>query len=378
MSPPKKPNVLYVSPCAELGGAEQVLLAYARLLPERGYTTSLALMQPGGLSEIARKQGIDVHVFPDNYRFRDVPSVVRSIIWLRGIIRSRNVDIVHVNHAAHVQAFFACRGTEAKEVWHLFDYPYTWDIVDFLGTRLHPDFVLFSTTRVQSGYAQLGHLPHGVVYPSCVDIAALQARAPDPGVRQRLGLGSQPFFLTVTRLQPHKGHRYLIEAAQAVGAVHPDVRWLVAGRASGVEQERYLESLKQQVAEANLESRFRFLGFVDDADLAALRREAIALVHPAVSEGYGLILIEAMAVGTPVIAAAADGPAEIIQDGRNGLLVPTADPQALANAMLRMIEEPQLCAALSAAAVKDVEGQSVVAMRDATIRIYRTLLDRGK
>jgi glycosyltransferase involved in cell wall biosynthesis len=145
-----------------------------------------------------------------------------------------------------------------------------------------------------------------------------------------------------------------------------------------VEQERYLESLKQQVAEANLESRFRFLGFVDDADLAALRREATALVHPAVSEGYGLILIEAMAVGTPVIAAAADGPAEIIQDGRNGLLVPTADPQALANAMLRMIEEPQLCAALSAAAVKDVEGQSVVAMRDATIRIYRTLLDRGK
>lgn len=378
MNPPKKPNVLFVSPVAELGGAEQVMLAYARLLPERGYTTSLALMQPGSLSEIARKQGIAVHVFPDNYRFRHAATVVKSIIWLRGIIRSNNVDIVHVNHAAHLQVFSARLGTPARELWHLFDYPYTKDLVDFFGTRLHPDFVLFSTTRVQSGYARLWHIPHSVVHPSCVDVAALQAQAPDPGVRQRLGLGREPFFLTVTRLQPHKGHRFLIEAAQAVAALHPDARWLVAGKARGVEQERYLGSLLQQVENADLKSRFRFLGFVDDADLAALRREAVALVHPAISEGYGLILIEAMAVGTPVIAAAADGPAEIIQDGRNGLLVRTSDSKALASAMLRMLEEPKLCAALSATAVRDVEGHSIDVMLDATIRIYEKLLDGGK
>lgn len=378
MSAAGKPNVLYVSPVADLGGAEQVMLAYARLLPARGFTASMALMHPGGLSEIARKQGIDVHVFPETYRFRDVPTVVKSINWLREIITSRNVDIVHGNHAAHLQVFFACLGTQAKEVWHLFDYPYTKDLVDSLGIRLHPDFVLYSTTRVQAGYARLGHVPHGVVYPCCLDVAALQAQAPDPGVRRRLGLGSEPFFLTVTRLQPHKGHRYLIEAAQTVAARHPDARWLVAGKASGVEQERYLASLKQQVEKANLRSQFRFLGFVGDADLAALRREAVALVHPAISEGYGLILIEAMAVGTPVIAAAADGPAEIIQDGRNGLLVPTSDSQALANAMMRMLEEPQLGAALSATAVQDVQGHNVDAMLDATVRIYEKLLDRRK
>jgi glycosyltransferase involved in cell wall biosynthesis len=234
--------------------------------------------------------------------------------------------------------------------------------------------VLFSTTRVQSGYARLGHVPHGVVSPSCVDVAALQAQTPDPDVRQRLGLGRQPFFLTVTRLQPHKGHRYLIAAAQEVAARHPEVRWLVAGKASGVEQERYLETLEQQIERANLTSRFRFLGFVDDTDLAALRREAVALVHPAISEGYGLILIEAMAVGTPVIAAAADGPAEIIRDGHNGLLVPTSDPKALADAMARVLQEPQLCAALSATAAREVQGHSMDAMLDATIQIYQKLL----
>ncbi len=150
---------------------------------------------------------------------------------------------------------------------------------------------------------------------------------------------------------------------------------MVAGKASGAEQQRYLDSLKSQVAQATLESRFRFLGFVSDADLAALRREAVALVHPAISEGYGLVLIEAMAVGTPVIAAAADGPAEIIHDGRTGLLVPVSDASALASAMMRILGEPSLGATLAAAAVRDVESHSIDTMVDETIHIYQTLLD---
>ncbi|MHB1310867.1 MAG: glycosyltransferase [Gemmatimonadaceae bacterium] len=377
MSHPERPHVLFVSPVAELGGAEQVMLAYARLLPGRGYTTSLALMQPGGLADIARRQGIDVHVFPEQYRFRHAATVLRSIWWLRQVIRGTGANIVHGNHAVHPQVFLARLGTPAREIWHLFDYPYGRDVVDSLGTRLPPAFVLFSTRKVQSGYPQLGHLPHGVVYPCCVDVAALQAEAPDAGVRQRLGLGSEPFFLTIARLQQHKGHRYLIDAAQDVAARYPEARWLVAGQASGAEQERYVDSLRAQVERANLGSRFRFLGFVGDSDLAALRREAVALVHPAISEGYGLVLIEAMAVGTPVIAAAADGPAEIIQDGRTGFLVPVSDAKALAAAMMRIFREPQLCAAVSAAAARDVQSHSIDTMVDETIRIYQKLLSRG-
>ena len=373
-----RPHILLVSSVAELGGAEQVMLAYARLLPARGYTTSLALMQPGGLADLARRQGIDVHVFPEHYRFRQLPTVLKSIRWLRQVIQRTGADIVHGNHAVHPQVFLARLGTNAREIWHLFDYPYGRDVVDSIGTRLHPDFVLFSTRRVQSGYPQLGLLPHGVVYPCCVDVAALRAQAPDPGVRTRLGLGSEPFFLTIARLQPHKGHRYLVEAAQEVAARYPEARWLVAGKASGAAQQRYLDSLNEQVEQAKLASRFRFLGFVSDADLAALRREAVALVHPAISEGYGLVLIEAMAVGTPVIAAAADGPVEIIQDGRTGLLVPVSDPGALAHAMMRILGEPQLGATLATAAARDVEGHSVDTMLEETIRIYQTLLDRGE
>jgi len=376
MNHPGTPHVLFVSSVAELGGAEQVMLAYARLLPERGYTTSLALMQPGGLADIARRQGIAVHVFPEHYRFRNAAMILRSIRWLRQVIRDTRADIVHGNHAVHPQVFFARLGTPALEIWHLFDFPYGRDLVDSIGTRLHPAFVLFSTRKVQSGYPQLAPLPHGVVYPCCVDVAALQAEAPDPAVRERLGLGHQPFFLTVARLQPHKGHRYLIDAARDVAARYPEARWLVAGRASGAEQERYLASLREQVEAAGLSAHVRFLGFVADADLAALRREAIALVHPAISEGYGLVLIEAMAVGTPVIAAAADGPAEIIRDGETGFLVPVSDAKALADAMTRVFTEPQLCAAVSAAAVREVQGHNVEAMVDETARIYRALLAR--
>ena len=370
----EKPHILFVSPVGELGGAEQVALSYARLLPQKNYQVSLALLRPGKLEHIAREQGIEVHVFPKEYRFRDLASVVRSVLWLCALVKSQKVDLLHANHASHFIANLAARLSRIKQIWHLYDYPYEWDPIDQVNRRFSADFNIYMTEKTRSGYVNQAKIPSAIISPDCVDVKAIQQIPKDRSTRTRYDLGAAPYFLTVARLQEHKGHSYLIDAAKQVATHRSDVLWLIVGKASGIEQDRYLSTLLEQVRKQGLEQRVRFLGFVDDNNLASLRQEALALVHPATSEGYGLVLIEAMAAGTPVIAAAADGPKEIIQDRNNGLLVPVRDPMALGAAMICLLENETLRQTLIAGGYQYSETHNAETMLENTCRVYERLL----
>jgi glycosyltransferase involved in cell wall biosynthesis len=364
-------HVLYVSPVGELGGAEQVLLTYCRTLPRYAGKASLALLRPGSLAERARSQGIDVHVFPKEFRYRDIATVWQSIGWLAEVIKQTGANLVHANHTAHITAGPASKRAGVPEIWHQYDYPHQKDVMDTINQRIASDYVLFMTEFTQSGYPRLHSRPHSVIYPTCVDVKVLQSMERDPTVRERLGVGSAPFFVTVARLQEHKGHTYLLNAAAKVVTRHPEVKWVLVGRASGAEQEAYLKRLQEQVRALSLEQNVLFAGFVSDNDLAALQSEALALVHPATTEGYGLVLIEAMARQTCVIASAASGPKEIIRDNDNGLLVPTADPEGLAHAMIRVLEEPGLSERLRAGGNRFVQTHSADQMTEKTLDVYR-------
>jgi glycosyltransferase involved in cell wall biosynthesis len=146
---------------------------------------------------------------------------------------------------------------------------------------------------------------------------------------------------------------------------------VIAGRASGPEQEDYLTELKQEIARLGLQGRVLLPGFIANDDLGPLFRDAVALVHPAVTEGYGLVLLEAMAHALPVIAA---GPPEIIRHEKNGLLVPVRDPSALASAMNRLLEDPALASRLRAQPEVDVAQRSVDVMVQETVAVYRRIL----
>jgi glycosyltransferase involved in cell wall biosynthesis len=177
-------------------------------------------------------------------------------------------------------------------------------------------------------------------------------------------------------LQEHKGHAYLIEAATKVAAAYPNLKWVIAGRATGTEQLAYLNQLTDRIRTADLGDRILLPGFVADCDMVSLFRGALALVHPAVTEGYGLVLLEAMAHRLPVIAAAASGPAGIIEDEADGLLVPVRDSDALATAMIRLIEDSSLRQRLTQQATQSVAERSVDGMLEKTLSVYRSMLGR--
>lgn len=368
-------RIMLVSPVGEVGGAEQVFLSLAKRLPEHGIEPVLACLRPGPLEDKARQLGIPVFSFR-NHRLRQWPTALRGVKWLEKLALDMQIDLLHANHAAHLYSGLVSKRTGIPELWHIHDYPYHLDLIERLGLRLPSRHVLFTTERVKSGYKNLLNVnKSSIIAPTCIDAVKLLAYPAQENIRTRYGLGGGPLFLTVARLQEHKGLHHLIAAVPQVLRSCPEAEFVIVGKASGMEQEAYRQRLLAQCDQLGVSNSVHFLGYVSDPDVAALYREASALVHPALTEGYGLTLIEAMLLGLPVIAAAADGPQEIIEHQKNGLLVPTADPRRLAEAVVTLLNQPDFAEALKLGGREFASKSSSETMAGKTAEIYRTLLE---
>ena len=176
-------------------------------------------------------------------------------------------------------------------------------------------------------------LPTGkiaVVYNG-VDLSRFsQPDAPLRSLRAELGCtDDQPIVLVLARMTANKGYHYLISAAPAILARFSKVRFAFAG----VPEERTI--IERQIAATNLTPAFSILGF--RTDTVNLLRSSDLFVLPSLGEGFSLSIIEALAAGLPVIATRVGGAAEIIDEGRNGFLVPPADAGALGEAVIRAL-----------------------------------------
>jgi glycosyltransferase involved in cell wall biosynthesis len=171
-----------------------------------------------------------------------------------------------------------------------------------------------------------------------VDIAQIQslARAPAPDAPER------PFIVTVGRLEHQKGHDLLIKAFADSGAAR-ELDLVILGRGSRE------EALRRQAAEMGVGDQVRFPGFT--ANPWAWISKARLFVLPSRWEGFPSVLIEAMACGAPALVTSCDfGPAEMVEHGVSGWVVPPEDAPAFAGAMSHLLSNPDLASSLAAAA----------------------------
>ncbi|TAJ25604.1 MAG: glycosyltransferase family 1 protein [Reyranella sp.] len=153
---------------------------------------------------------------------------------------------------------------------------------------------------------------------------------PPEGLRERLQLGRGPILLTVGRLaasERYKGHEAVFSVLGALRENHPDLVHVVAG--DGDDRQR-LEAAAAVLAPAGA---VRFLGYVPDAELPDLYRQADLYVMPSTEEGFGIVYLEAAACGLRVVGGKGGGTADAIPD-RVGVIVDPADRAALAAAIL--------------------------------------------
>lgn len=189
-------------------------------------------------------------------------------------------------------------------------------------------------------------------------------RAVRLGIRERLGLPPGTVIVAnVAALVPHKDHATLLRAAAALTGRFSDVHWVVAG--AGPER----EGLERLRASLGLEQRVHLLGQVDEP--GRLIADADCFVMSSSEEGLGTAVLDAMALGIPVASTSAGGLPEMLKGGA-GVLAPPHDPEALADAVARLLSAPDFARETARQATIAVERFTARRMAEAVRSVYRS------
>ncbi|WP_066807255.1 glycosyltransferase family 4 protein [Sphingomonas asaccharolytica] len=179
---------------------------------------------------------------------------------------------------------------------------------------------------------------HATQIPLPLDLSAFGDGPKDTKLLARYGLQGRKVVMTFGRLsalEQYKGFDEIIDLMPELIRVRPDIAYLVAG--DGDDRAR----LEAKAAKLGVSDRIAFTGFVPEAEKVATYRLADAYVMPSTGEGFGFVLLEAMACGIPAVASTLDGGREAVRDGLLGRLVDPRDRTALMDAILAALDQPR-------------------------------------
>jgi glycosyltransferase involved in cell wall biosynthesis len=355
-------RVLHVAKVAGISGSENHLLLLLPALRERGLDVRFAMLhedEPGAAEFAAR---LEAHGIPvDRIRLRRALSPLAFFRLVR-IIRRHRPAIVHT-HLVHADfhALPAGRLTRVpllvstKHGFNPFRDGRVFATVDRLVGRLADVHIAIS-----AGLARYLAEREGF------DAASFEVvhYGIEPGSAPPAPAG-MPRLAIVGRLIPIKGHDVLLRAIAAVRRERPELTLDVVGDGPLEGQ------LRATVDELGLADVVTFSGRVSPAAPAFEAAEVV--VVPSFGEGFGMVALEAMERGRPVIASAVGGLPEIVDDGRTGVLVPPGDVDALAAAIRDLTASPARTAAMGAAGrARAIEQFSQDRCTDRTLELYRT------
>jgi phosphatidylinositol alpha-mannosyltransferase len=182
--------------------------------------------------------------------------------------------------------------------------------------------------------------------------------------------GDGPTILFVGRLEPRKGLEYLVRAFLRLKPAFPRLRLLVAGRDDRGQQGKVVAMVPPR-----LRPDLVFVGSVPQADLPSCYASADVFCAPSLGgESFGIVLAEAMAVGLPVVCSDIGGYRDVVRDGADGLLVPPRDPEALAEALAGLLDNPARLAAMGEAAAVAARRYAWEVVAGQVEDVYRTVL----
>ncbi len=331
-------NLLFLITSLAYGGAERQLVQAAIRLKTRGWDiVVVSMLPPKAYVEELEKAGIPVHSLNIRRRVPDPLAIFR----LARIIRKFKPHILH-SHMVHANILarvvrplapvpvLICtahnideRGKRGSGKWRILAYRFT-------------DFLCDLTTQVsQAGlerYVQIKAVPkYKIRYiPNGVDTERFR---PDPEarklLRKELGVDADFVWIAVGRLDPQKDYPNMLQAFAQLWKQNPKARLLIVGDGP------LRPEMENLAKELSIDSQVKFLGI--RRDVPDLLNAADAYVMSSAWEGMPNVLLEASSTGLPIVATDVGGNSEIVVHGKTGFLVPPRDPNALAKAMLELM-----------------------------------------
>jgi len=373
-------KVLLVHTDIQGGGIEKVVVLLASHLPADAraicYHPTNHPEPSQQLKQDLRARGVELFRAPCS------PLSLRYLTWLRGLIKAWSPDIVHFHGALlGIVAGALRRLVPRPPVFVYSQHPrastdaYWLRILGARGLFRFLDHIVCVSKAVEEDLLSIaGARLQGktsVIYngidlePFSSSVSSAQRTA----LRQQLGVAPDETVIgSVGLLWPPKGYKYLLYAFEKISADSAQpLRLVIVG--DGVER----RELEQLAAKLKINRHVSFLGW--RSDVPELLGTFDIYVQPSLSEGLPVALLEASATGLPIVATAVGGVPELIIHGHSGLVVQPGDPEALAQALKDLLDNPRRASQMAAAARKRVSKEfSVQVMADRHLQLYQQLL----
>jgi glycogen(starch) synthase len=209
------------------------------------------------------------------------------------------------------------------------------------------------------------------VIPNAIDPTQYHTSADTGQVRQRYGVGwGEKLILCVGRLVPQKGIEYFIRAVPTIAKRYPEAKFIIVGEGWSRD---FLEAEARSTGQRN---KITFTGFVSDKEVVNLMTSADVLVVPSIYEPFGIVALEGMATGVPVVASQVGGLSEVIEHDRTGIFVYPRSPQSIAWGIDRILSDPDHAKWLTENAKDKLHkaySWEAVAMK--TIEVYKKVVE---
>lgn len=359
-----KLRVLHVSHSSGLSGAEQALLRVLRAMDRERVESLVALPAEGPLRAALDESGVKTFVQPTRWW---IPATHWSATEFRAQLEGlearwhdladlaarERVDLIHSNTLVTIEGALAAAALGIPHLWHsrgvfghgfppayAYDWSFYYSIVDEIGGNL----VCVSKSVLAQTTQYVRNTPCRVITDGFDAGEHVLSHGPD--IKRELGLAdSAQLIACIGGIQRRKGQLDAIEAMGLIQREHPEAVLLLCGAVSDVE---YGDEVRGRIEATGLGSRVRLLGF--RADVGSIVRQCRLVVHPSMSEGFALAVLESMAAGKAVVATRCGGPEDMIEDAVSGLLVPLSSPVELARAVCSLLADADRADAIGEAA----------------------------
>jgi lipopolysaccharide heptosyltransferase II len=358
-------NILQILPELNVGGVETGTLDLARQLVRLGHK---AVVVSNGGDLVADLESCGAKHYKLGVHNKSIFSIFKMIPKLCEIIKGEEIDIVHARSRVPAWiGYFAARRTSRVFITTCHGY-----------YKRHPASAVMGWAKrviaISNVVARNMIDNFGVAYddirliPRSVNLEKFQFIRRSKNVSNEFNVG------IIGRITPLKGHIYFIKAMAKVARVVPGLKIWIVGDASS-SKEGYKEQIRVLVRRLGLKHCTEFLGTQKDIP-AILKNLDLLVLATTTQEAFGRVIIEAQACGVPVVATSVGGVVDIIEDGKNGILVPAADPDAIALAAIKIFGDRELADSLAENARKKVEKKySTELMAEKTIAVYKEALN---
>jgi glycosyltransferase involved in cell wall biosynthesis len=351
-----------VSSYTDLGGGETATLTLAQHLDPARFRPHLLVPREGQLAAAWREQGWPVHLTPwRGATVYFIPAFWAQFPithWIEALIREQDIHIVHSDYHTLPMVIPAAERTGIPSIWTCMGWwfhPKRWQRGFF--RRSAATFA--HSQAIKDGF--LGASPFmppeqvEILYPG-VDIARFHPRVDGLKIHFEAGIAPDaPIVALVARFQDVKGHDVFQAMARQVALQIPQARFIVAGENTQTSTDNAYKSRILEAAQSDmlLQKRLKYLGF--RADVERVLAAADVVVCSSHFESYGMVNVEAMACGKPVVSTNRGGPSETILHDETGFLVQPGDAAGLARHVIDLLRDADLRSRMGAAGRKRVE-----------------------